>query len=115
MLPAYDETWKYNHSEKYLQDYIERTTIADHPNDVKERINEFMQYTAAFNAKEVRKLLMSIISDDKLLNKTTVVRDASYRNAVILVYPDIISYITVGKDCANLSRNEKNEICQRRC
>jgi|GEM_PF-6805615 len=67
------------------EEYINYTTLAQEVDSVTKMIKDYREGVAN---EEVIFLLDSILNNQKLLNKTTIVWDGSYRNISILVRPD---------------------------
>jgi hypothetical protein len=83
-ITAYNEDWKPYNSTR--EEYIKLTTIASEPNNVKDKINEYIKENDC--NEDIVQCLNKIVNNETLLNKTNIVWDGSYRNCSLLVRPD---------------------------
>lgn len=68
-----------------LLDYISSTTVAAESAEVKAHVAGFLTHCRP--APQVREVLARVIDDERLLAKTRLVSDRSWRNCVLLVTP----------------------------
>ncbi len=90
MIPAYDEkrlaTFGHRGDAVYLRNYVTQSTKASNPWTVCFYILRYLRrYTCG---QDVREFLCAYLFDWRLLSKTHVVSDGSYRSCCILVRPD---------------------------
>jgi hypothetical protein len=73
-------------TKEYVENYARRTTKASNPIAVFLYIKKYLRDNAC--TPEVQKFLRSYMVNVRLMLKTHVVHDGSYRNFVVLVRPD---------------------------
>lgn len=84
MIPVYES--QETLSGKPIDDYAKSSTIATTSKTVRNYLKKYLQENKCND--DVSQFLKSYANDLRLLPKTHVVRDGSYRNCVILVRPD---------------------------
>lgn len=93
MFETYDYDAFYRYNEKRSVDefieYVADTTLAKTEDEVKVGLTKYLANHDC--SDDVRMLLQTFIGSRRLLEKTHVVCDGSYRNYVILVRPDQVS------------------------
>lgn len=88
MISAYnfDDYYRFSRKDGQFEEYVEATTLATANYDIFEYIHNYLNQNKC--CPDTVDLLQTVMANEKLLSKTHVVNDGSYRNCVILVRPD---------------------------